>query len=248
MKRGRGCVARPQLWYVLAHSFARKTPLLLRQHRSQPMLEKLCGRARHTYSTFCSNTSGGSQTTLPLTLPASSPPKGGDTPSPKSSLSAVSGECPASLAQPPAGSIPGSIQQQSPFGIPYSTPQDVTRIQRTPEFRPSLFVPQERTMLPSFESGYSVSSERTQFPPPSQGSAQQQNPSVILPTEETLDVDLEALGLHPIPQQPMQYSLYPQLEQFRDIFMGENTGAQPPQTPQDDVWWKFVDDLGIQRI
>ncbi len=61
-------------------------------------------------------------------------------------------------------------------------------------------------------------------------------------------VDLDALGLPPVSQQPMQYSLYPQLEQFRDIFMDDNTSIQPPQVPQDEVWWKFVDDLGIQGI
>jgi hypothetical protein len=73
---------------------------------------------------------------------------------------------------------------------------------------------------------------------------------VLLTAEDTLDVDLAALGLPSMSQQPMQYSLYPQLDQFRDIFMGENenTGVQPAQMPQDDVWWKFVDDLGIQRI
>jgi hypothetical protein len=69
----------------------------------------------------------------------------------------------------------------------------------------------------------------------------------LLP-REGLEVDLEALGLPPVSQEPMQYSLYPQLEQFRDIFMGENTDVQPPQVPQDEVWWKFVDDLGIQGI
>jgi hypothetical protein len=240
------------------------------------MLEKLCTRARHTYATFCSNTSRGSQTTVPLTLPddihdlsafggtkggvikspASSPPKG-DTPSSESSLSAGSGDCPANSTQPPAaGPVPGPIQQQqqSQYEIPYSAAQNVsgTCTQGTTDFGPSLYVPQpqEQSMLPSFEGGYSVSSERTQFPPPSQESAHQQNPMVLLTAEDTLDVDLAALGLPSMSQQPMQYSLYPQLDQFRDIFMGENenTGVQPAQMPQDDVWWKFVDDLGIQRI
>jgi len=218
------------------------------------MLEKLCSRARHTYSTFCSNTtSGGSQKIPLLTLPddihdlsafggtkggvikspASSPPKG-DPPSPESSLSAVSGDGPATSAQP------GPIQQQSQYGMPY---------QRAADFSPSLFVPQEQSMLPSYESGYSVSSERAEFPSPSQGCAQQQNPLVLPPTDdETLEFDLEALGLTQFPQQPMQYSLYPQLDQFRDIFMSEDTSVQPPQIPHDDLYWKFVDDLGIQRI
>jgi hypothetical protein len=69
---------------------------------------------------------------------------------------------------------------------------------------------------------------------------------VLLP-REGLEFDLEALGLPPVSQQPMQYSLYPQLEQFRDIFMGENTDVQPPQVPQHEGWWRF-DDLGIQGI
>jgi hypothetical protein len=68
--------------------------------------------------------------------------------------------------------------------------------------------------------------------------------------EEMLDIDFEALGLLPVPQQPMQYNQYPQLEQFQDIFMGDDAqaGARLPDIPMDDVWWKFVDDLGIQRI
>lgn len=150
-------------------------------------------------------------------------------------------------------------QQQSQYGMPYSTAQDVTgtgaQQGTTTDYGPSLYVPQpqEQPMLPSFEGGYSVSSEGTQFPPTSQQESahqQQQNPMVLLTTEDALDVDLAALGLPPMSQQPMQYSLYPQLDQFRDIFMGENENAsdQSPQMPQDDVWWKFVDDLGIQRI
>jgi hypothetical protein len=226
------------------------------------MLEKLCSRARHTYSTFSSNTtSGGAQTTVLLTLPddihdlsafggtkggvikspASSPPKG-DTPSPESTtLSAVSGDGSATSAQP--GPIQQQ-QQQSQYGMPYSTAQDAP-----PDFSSPLFAPQEQTMLPSFEGGYSVSPERAEFPPPSQESAQQQdNPMLLLSTDDALEFDLEALGLPPISQQPMQYSLYPQLEQFRDILMGGDTSVQPPQMPQDDVWWEFVGDLGIQRI
>ena len=239
------------------------------------MLEKLCTRARHSYATFCSNTSMGSQTTHPLTLPddihdlsafggtkggvikspASSPPKG-DTPSSESSLSTGSGDCPANSAQQQQQQ---QQQQQSQYGMPYSTAQDVTgtgaQQGTTTDYGPSLYVPQpqEQPMLPSFEGGYSVSSEGTQFPPTSQQESahqQQQNPMVLLTTEDALDVDLAALGLPPMSQQPMQYSLYPQLDQFRDIFMGENENAsdQSPQMPQDDVWWKFVDDLGIQRI
>jgi hypothetical protein len=70
-----------------------------------------------------------------------------------------------------------------------------------------------------------------------------------LPTgEEILDFDFEALGLLQISQQPMQYSQFPQLQQFQDIIMDEGTCTRTPPIPQDDVWWKFVDDLGIQRI
>ena len=105
---------------------------------------------------------------------------------------------------------------------------------------------EQQPILPSFESGYTVPSERMHFPSPSQEVARQQDTTVLLP-REGLEVDLEALGLPPVSQQPMQYSLYPQLEQFRDIFMGENTDVQPPQVSQ-DVWWRFVDDLGIQGI
>jgi hypothetical protein len=231
------------------------------------MLEKLCNRARHTYATYCSN-SGSSQTILPLTLPddihdlsafggtkggvvkspASSPPKG-DTPSSSDSPPA-SGDCSANSAQqpqPPPGPGPSPIQQsQSQYGMPYvACAQDVTQ-GAPPDFRPSLYVvPQEQSTLPSFQNGYSVSSERTQYPPPSQESAHHQNPLVLPPTEENPELNYEALGF---PQQPTQYSLYPQLEQFRDIFMGENPNVQPAQLPQNDVWWEFVDDLGIQRI
>jgi len=72
-----------------------------------------------------------------------------------------------------------------------------------------------------------------------------------LPTgKEILDIDLEELGfpLGPQQPQPMQYSQFPQLQQFQDIFMDDGTAAPPLQIPQDDVWWQFVDDLGIQRI
>jgi len=231
------------------------------------MLEKLCARARHVYATFCSNGGGGGSQMMLITFPddihdlsafggtkggvikspASSPPK--DTPSPES-LPAVSGDC-ASISPhlPPAGSIPGpGPVQQSQYGMPYSTATAVQDAITTPtptssDFEPSIFVqPQEQqSMLPSFESGYPVPSEGTQYPSsPPQESAHQQNPMV--------KVDLDALGLPPVSQQPMQYSLYPQLEQFRDIFMDDNTSIQPPQVPQDEVWWKFVDDLGIQGI
>lgn len=239
------------------------------------MLEKLCARARHTYATFCSNTGRGPQIT-PITLPddihdlsafggtkggvikspASSPPK--DTSSPESSLSAVSGgDCPPRSAQSPtAGHNPCQVQR-SQYVMPYTgttaapaPAQDATPRQTSPDFAPSMFVqPEEQQpILPSFERGYSVSSEGTLFSSsPLQVSEHQQNPMTLLP-REGLEVDLEALGLPTVSQEPMQYSLYPQLEQFRDIFMGENTDVQPPQVPQDEVWWKFVDDLGIQGI
>jgi hypothetical protein len=236
------------------------------------MLEKLCARARHTYATFCSNAGGGPQATL-ITLPddihdlsafggtkggvikspASSPPK--DTPSPDSTLSALSGgDCPSISAQSPsAGSNLCSVQQ-SQYVLPYTTAaaaQDATPTPTSPDFGPSMFVqtPQEQqSMLPSFERGYLVPSEGTQFSSsPSQENAHQQNPMVLLP-REGLEFDLEALGLPPVSQQPMQYNLYPQLEQFQDIFMGENADVQPPQVPQHEVWWRFIDDLGIQGI
>ena len=235
------------------------------------MLEKLCARARHTYATFCSNAGGGHQTTL-ITLPddihdlsafggtkggvikspASSPPK--DTPSPDSSLSAVSGgDCSSRSTQsPPAVSDPCPVQQPQ-YVMPYTTAtaQYATPTQTSPDFGPSMFVQtqEQQSMLPAFEHGYSVPSEGTQFSstPHAQESAHQQNPMVLLP-REGLEVDFEALGLPPVSQQPMQYNLYPQLEQFQDIFIGENTNVQPPQVPQDEVWWRFVDDLGIQGI
>lgn len=271
-----GCkLARPALT-LLEESFTvyEEGSRLCRPPATVPMLEKLCARARHTYTTFCSDAAGGPQTT-PITIPddihdlsafggtkggvikspASSPPK--DVPSsPDSSLSAVSGgDCPSISAQSPTmGSNPCPVQQ-SQYLMPYTTTataQDATPTQTSPDFGPSMFVqtPQEQqSMLPSFEGGYSVPLEGTQFPssPLSQESAPQQNPMVLLP-REGLEFDLEALGLPPISQQPMQYSLYPQLDQFRDIFMDENTDVQPPHVPQHEVWWKFIDDLGIQGI
>lgn len=242
------------------------------------MLEKLCARARHTYATFCSNPGDGRQITpitLPddihdlsafggtkggvIKSPASSPPKDAFSPDSESSLSAVSGrDCPSRSTQSPtAGSDPTQVQQ-SQYVMPYTTTtaaaaQDATPTQISPDFGPSMFVqPQDQqSMLPSFEPGYSVHSGGTQFSSsPLQESAHQRNPMTLLP-REGLEVDLEALGLPPISQQqtqPMQYSLYPQLEQFRDIFMGDDTEVHPPRVPQDEVWWRFVDDLGIQGI
>jgi len=134
--------------------------------------------------------------------------------------------------------------------------QDATPTQTSPDFGPSMFVQtqkqQQQSILPSYERGYSVPSEGAQFSsssPSSQESAHQQNPNPMVLPREGLEVDLEALGLPPpVSQQPMQYNLYPQLDQFRDILMGENTDVQPPQVPQDEVWWRFVDDLGIQGV
>lgn len=157
------------------------------------------------------------------------------------------------IAQIPYGSLPstGSVPeeiQQSQFGLSYSAAQDATPTQSVPDFRPpSLFVPQEQTLLP-LENAYVTTTESTQFPP-SQNGGHQQAPLVSLPIEEEiLDFDFEALGLPQISQQPMQYSQFPQLQQFQDIIMDEGTSTRAPQIPQDDVWWKFVDDLGIQRI
>jgi hypothetical protein len=165
------------------------------------------------------------------------------------------------ISQILAGSAPGpgAVQQSQQFGLSYATEQD-TGTPRALDFQPPLFMPQDppASLLPCLESGPGyTSSDGAQFPS-SQESAQQQqqqqNPlASSSQTEEILDLDFdfEALGLElpPMPQQPMQYSQYPQLQQFQDdIFMGEGTSAQPAQIPQDDVWWKFVDDLGIQRI
>lgn len=142
---------------------------------------------------------------------------------------------------PPPGSVlPGPVQQSQFELPPYPTAaQEVTPTQRAPDFRSSIFLPQGQSLPPSLEGGYLVSSE----------TAHQQNPLVHVPTdEEILDFNFEALGLPSIPQQQIEYSQYPQLQQFQDIFMDDGTGAGPPQIPQDDLWWKFVDDLGIQRI
>ena len=145
---------------------------------------------------------------------------------------------------PPTGSVPDEVQ----FGLSYSAAQDATPTQRAPDFRsPALFVPQGQTLLP-LEDGYVTPTDSTQFDP-SQTGAHQQTPLMPLPTgEDILDFDFEALGLPQISQQPMQYSQFPQLQQFQDIIMDEGTSTRTPQIPQDDVWWKFVDDLGIQRI
>lgn len=280
------------------------------QHRSQSMLQRLRNRAHHTYSTFCSNISGGSQIPLPLThpddihdlsafggtkgsvinkSPTSSPPESG-APSPDSVPSAASGDIPANSACPQhsshsptslpghsplayssSGSSPlhqpdgqamtqisyGSIprpMQQPQFGLPYSTTDQettTTLTQRAPDFQPSMFVPQDQSLHPSFEAGYSVSQETVQFHPTVQEGTHQQNPLASMPVEEgILDFDFESLELAPVPQQqPIQYNQYPQLQQFQDIFMGDDPSvAQPAQIPMDDVWWKFVDDLGIQGI
>lgn len=157
------------------------------------------------------------------------------------------------IAQIPYGSLPstGSVPEevrQSQFGLSYSAAQDATPTQSVPDFRPpSLFVPQEQTLLP-LENGFVTPTESTQFPP-SQNGGHQQAPLVSLPIdEEILDFDFEALGLPQISQQSMQYSQFPQLQQFQDIVMDEGMSTRAPQIPQDDVWWKFVDDLGIQRI
>ena len=218
------------------------------------MLEKLCNRARHTYATYYSN-SGGPPTTQSLTLPddihdlsafggtkggvvkspASSPPKG-DTSS-SSPSPAASGDCSANSAQPPP-------MQQSQYGIPYSAcAQDVSGgAQGAPQdFTPSLYMPQEQSMLPSFENEYSVASEGTQYPPPSQECAHQQNP-LVLPPAENSEIDPEGFGY---PHQPMHYGMYPRPEQFQDIFVDENTGVQTPQNPQDDAWSMFVSSFGF---
>jgi hypothetical protein len=84
--------------------------------------------------------------------------------------------------------------------------------------------------------------------PSSHNGTQQQNPVGPLRTGgEVLDFDLDVFGLPPIPQQPMQYSQFPQLQQFQDVFMDDGTSPQPLQIPQDDMWWKFLDGLGIPR-
>ncbi len=156
------------------------------------------------------------------------------------------------LAQISYGSIPSTSSvseeiQRSQFGLSYSSAQDTTPTQRVPDFQPSsLFIPQEQSLLP-LDNGYTTPSEGTQFPAPQNG-GQQQTALMPLPTEDILNLDFESLGLPQISQQPMQYSQFPQLQQFQDIIMDEGTSTRAAQTPQDDVWWKFVDDLGIQRI
>jgi len=163
------------------------------------------------------------------------------------------------MSQILAGSVPGPgpVQQPQQFGLSYATEQDTLRAL---DFQPPLFMPQDppASLLPCLESGpgYNTSSDGAQFAPSQESAQQQQQQNPLASSSQTeeildLDFDFEALGLElpPLPQQPMQYSQYPQLQQFQDdIFMGEGTSAQPAQIPQDDVWWKFVDDLGIQRI
>lgn len=154
---------------------------------------------------------------------------------------------------PSSGSVvPEEVQQSQQFGLSYSAAQDATPTQSVPDFRPpSLFISREQTLLP-LENRFATPTESTQFPPSqNDGQQQQQTPlSMSLPTEELLDFNFEALGLPQISQPPMQYSQFPQLQQFQDIVMDEDEGTstRTPQIPQDDVWWKFVDDLGIQRI
>ena len=96
-------------------------------------------------------------------------------------------------------------------------------------------------MLPPFENEYSVASEGTQYPPPSQEGAHQQNP-LVLPPAENSEIDPEGFGY---PHQPMHYGMYPRPEQFQDIFVDENTGVQTPQNPQDDAWSMFVSSFGF---
>lgn len=212
------------------------------------MLEKLCNRARHSYATYCSN-SGGRPTTHPLTLPddihnlsAFGGTKGGVVKSPASSP--PKGDTSSSDSSPAASGVCAANSEQSQYGIPYSTcAQDVNGgTQGAPQdFTPSLYMPQEESMLPSFENGYFVSSEGTQYPP-SQENAHQQNLLVLPPAEENPELDLEAFGY---PHQPMQYNMYPRPEQFQDIFVGEDTGVQPPQNPQEDAWSMFVSSFGF---
>jgi hypothetical protein len=153
------------------------------------------------------------------------------------------------ISQTSFGSISSTCSevQQPQFGLSYSAAQGATPTQRVPDFRPSpMFVPQEQTLLP-LENGYVAPTETSQFPP-SQNGGHQQAHLMSLPTEEFPEFDLESLGLPQISQQPMQYSQFPQLQQFQDIILDEGTSSRAPQIPQDDVWWKFVDDLGLQRI
>ncbi|KAI0272482.1 hypothetical protein BC834DRAFT_966502 [Gloeopeniophorella convolvens] len=158
--------------------------------------------------------------------------------------------------QLPYGSIPDASQQPQ-FGLPsgpFSNGQEATPTQRSAAFRPQLYIPSEQSLLASLDSGYPVSPENSQFRSPQNG-VHQQNSLMTLPTEaEILDfnnLDFEALGLPPVPQitqQPTQYNQYPQLQQFQDVLMDDGATGRTPQMPPDDVWWKFVNDLGIQGI
>jgi hypothetical protein len=283
------------------------SPALMQTHM-QPMLEKLRGRAHHTYTAYCANINGGPQTLVPHGLqddihdlsafggtkgavinkspsvspqgsgassPDSNPP--GDIP-PNSAHTQRSSHSPSSLshhsavtfsscgsysphrpdahttAENPygsilsAGSIPEAVQQPQ-FGLPYPTTLNNTPAQGVPDFGSPPFVSQAQaqSLLPSPEGGYSVIAEDAQSPP-SQDATHEQNPAVPLWTVgDILDFDLDALDLPPIAQQPMQYSEYPQLQQFRDVFIDNGADPRPPQIPQDDTWWKFLDGLGIQR-
>lgn len=172
------------------------------------------------------------QSSLAYSSDGSSPPRQPDT---------------QARAQASFGSIPSACPevQQSQFGLSYSATQDATPTQHAPDFRAQpLFAPQEQTLLP-LESGYGAPAENSQFSTSQNGAGQQQAP---LMSDEFLDFDFEALGLPPISQQPMQYSQFPQLQQFQDMVLDEGTSSRAPQIPPDDVWWKFVDDLGLQRI
>ena len=174
------------------------------------------------------------QSSLAYSSDGSSPPRQADT---------------QARAQASFGSIPPTCSdaQQSQYGLSCPTAQGSTPTQRAPDFRSQpLFAPQEQTLLP-LESGYVAPAESSQFPT-SQNGGQQQASLMSLPTEEFLDFDFEALGLPQMSQQPMQYSQFPQLQQFQDMILDEGTSSRAPQIPQDDVWWKFVDDLGLQRI
>ncbi|KAI9511610.1 fungal-specific transcription factor domain-containing protein [Russula earlei] len=208
--------------------------------------------------------------------PTNSPEGSGAPSPPDSSLSALSADVSANSIHQPARSSqsPIPLATQSAFRLlerqVFSTPLrptpsgddgaglvpvhpdrgDASPNQRAPIFGPSIFVSPERSLPSSLKGGdpgYSPS-ETAPFSP-SQEPARERNQLVSLPTgEEILDVDLEALVLPLAPQRPMEYSQYPQLQQFQDILMSDGADGRPPQIPQDDVWWQFVDDLGIQRI
>jgi hypothetical protein len=154
----------------------------------------------------------------------------------------------AEITYSSAGLIP-EVAQQPQLGLPYptNTTQDNAHNQGLPDIGPPLFVPQELSMFPSFEG---FTSSEGALVPSSHDSAQQQNAMVAqrhATAGEVLDLDLDIFGLPPIPQQPMQYSQYPQLQQFQDVLMDDGIGPQPPQIPQDDMWWNFLDGLGIPR-